>query len=53
MMLFNNPTLVDGNILQGGLLFKNYDHKIKNVHEVSPEDCKKLQEFLKLYKKQA
>ena len=38
MMLFNNPTLVDGDILQGGLLFKNYDHKIKNVHEVKPED---------------
>ena len=38
MMLFNNPTLIDGDILQGGLLFKNYDHKIKNVHEVKPED---------------
>ena len=37
-ILFNNPTLVDGDILQGGLLFKNYDHKIKNVHEVKPED---------------
>lgn len=38
MMIFNNPTLIDGDILQGGLLFKNYDHKIKNVHEVKPED---------------
>ena len=38
MMIFNNPTLIDGEILQGGLLFKNYDHKIKNVHEVKPED---------------
>lgn len=38
MMLFNNPTLIDGDILKGGLLFKNYDHKIKNVHEVKSED---------------
>ena len=38
MMLFNNPTLIDGDIFQGGLLFKNYDHKITNVHEVSPDD---------------
>lgn len=38
MMLFNNPTLIDGNILEGGLLFKNYDHKIKNVHEVKSSD---------------
>lgn len=38
MMLFNNPTLIDGDILEGGLLFKNYDHKIKNVHEVKSSD---------------
>lgn len=38
MMLFNNPTLIDGDILEGGLLFKNYDHKIKNVHEVKTSD---------------
>lgn len=38
MMLFNNPTLIDGDILQGGLLFKNYDHKIINCQEVLPED---------------
>lgn len=38
MMLFNNPTLIDGDIFEGGLLFKNYDHKIKNVHEVDPKD---------------
>lgn len=38
IMLFNNPTLIDGDILKGGLLFKNYDHKIKNVHEVKSED---------------
>lgn len=38
MMLFNNPTLIDGDVLKGGLLFKNYDHKITNCHEVNPED---------------
>lgn len=38
MMLFNNPTLIDGDIFQGGLLFKNYDHKITNCNEINPED---------------
>lgn len=38
MILFNSPTLIDGDIFQGGLLFKNYDHKIINCHEVAPED---------------
>ena len=38
MMLFNNPTLIDGDIMHGGILFKNYDHKIRNCHEVNPED---------------
>lgn len=43
MILFNNPTLIDGKVLEGGLLFKNYDHNIKNVHECKPEDFKLMQ----------
>lgn len=38
MMLFNDPTLIDGETGKGGLLFKNYDHKITNVHEVKADD---------------
>ena len=38
MMLFNNPTLINGEVGEGGLLFKNYDHKITNVQEMSPDD---------------
>lgn len=38
LMYFNNPTLIDGDTLQGGLLFKNYDHKIQNVAECRPSD---------------
>lgn len=41
MMLFNNSTLLDGKVCSndnGGLLFRNYDHNIKNVHECKPED---------------
>lgn len=38
LMYFNNPTLINGDTLQGGLLFKNYDHKIQNVEECRPND---------------
>ncbi len=46
MMLFNNPTLLDGKVCSndnGGLLFRNYDHNIKNVHECKPEDFSIMQ----------
>lgn len=46
MMLFNNPTLLDGKVCSndnGGLLFRNYDHNIKDVHECKPEDFKIMQ----------
>ena len=43
MMIFNNPTLIDGEVLKGGLLFKNYTHKITNVHEVSCDDLVLMQ----------
>lgn len=46
MMLFNNPSLLDGKVNSednGGLLFRNYDHNIKNVHECKPEDFKIMQ----------
>lgn len=46
MMLFNNPILLDGKVDSednGGLLFRNYDHNIKNVHECKPEDFKIMQ----------
>ena len=38
LMYFNNPTLINGDTLQGGLLFKNYDYKIQNVEECKPND---------------
>lgn len=46
MMLFNNPTLLDGKVCSndnGGLLFRNYDHNIKNVGECKPEDFTLMQ----------
>ena len=43
MMIFNNPTLIDGEVFKGGLLFKNYTHKITNVHEVSCDDLVLMQ----------
>lgn len=40
MMLFNNLTLIDGKVSEntGGLMFKSYDHNIKDVHKCKPED---------------
>ena len=38
LMYFNNPTFINGDTLQGSLLFKNYDHKIQNVEECRPND---------------
>lgn len=38
LMYFNNPTLIDGDSLEGGLIFRNYDHKIQNVKECNPND---------------
>lgn len=46
MMLFNNPALIDGKVNSkdnGGLLFRNYDHNIKDVHECNPKDFKLMQ----------
>ena len=38
LVYFNNPTLIDGETLKGGLIFRNYDHKIQDIHECNPED---------------